>query len=93
MNESLMRAVYHDDTTKGPGTMVDLTRGHEYTIRVRQGMFGRIFVDPCHGFDNKPYVDMTMRYPSLHHFFHDWQPRALLHDKKLIYNFKPEETA
>jgi hypothetical protein len=83
MNESILKATYHGEVPLAGD--ISLNVGSEYDIRVRQGLFGRIFVTPCHGYAFKPYVDMTMKYPSLHHFFHDWQPKQLLHETKHIY--------
>lgn len=79
--ENHMTAVYHDGVNKelvGRQT-VDLVKGHTYSLEVRQGWFGKIIVNPCHGHDWKHYVDMQMIYPSLHHFLHDWQPVTLHH--------------
>lgn len=81
MNESILSAVYQADVALRND--ISLSKGGQYDIRVRQGMFGRIIVDPCHGEQYKPYVDMRMVYPSLHHFFHDWQPKQLLHEKPM----------
>ena len=79
--ENYLTAVYHDGVDKRliGRQSVELVKGNTYSIMVRQGMFGRIIVDPCHGHEWKPYADMTMRYPSLHHFLHDWEPRTLHH--------------
>lgn len=78
---SHLTAVYHDGCSKDliGAQSVDLAKGHEYSIEVRQGWFGNIIVNPCHGHEWKPYADMQMRYPSLHHFLHDWEPRTLHH--------------
>lgn len=79
--ESYLSAVYHDGVSKEliGRQSVDLVKGQSYNICVRQGRFGRIIVDPCHGYEWKFYHDMTMKYPSLHHFLHDWEPRTLHH--------------
>lgn len=74
-------AVYHDGVNKDliGRQSVDLVKGHQYNIEVEQGWFGKIIVNPCHGYEWKHYADMTMVYPSLHHFLHDWEPRTLHH--------------
>lgn len=78
---SHLAAVYHDGMDKRllGRQSVDLVKGDSYNIEVEQGWFGKIIVNPCHGFEWKHYHDMTMVYPSLHHFLHDWEPRTLHH--------------
>lgn len=76
-----LSAVFHDGVVKRftGRDAISLVKGNSYNIMVRQSWFGRIIVDPCHGYEWRPYVDMTMVYPDLHHFLHDWEPKTLHH--------------
>jgi hypothetical protein len=48
--------------------------GSTYNLQVRQAMFGRIIVQPVHGYENKPITDMRVPYVNLMRFLQNWQP-------------------
>lgn len=57
---------------------VEFTKDHDYNIQVKQGWFGTIIVSPC-GPDWQVHKGMDVTYPSLHHFFHDWDIKEMVH--------------
>ncbi len=73
-----MSAVYHANNqvfVRPPE--LDLANGNTYEIEVTQKMFGRIQVQAVHGFEHKPIDGSRMIYPSLFHFFKDWEPKQV----------------
>lgn len=73
-----MSAVYHANNIHfNRVAEIDLTRGNTYEIEVRQKMFGRIQVQAVHGYEHKPIEGSMIVYPSLFHFFKDWEPRQV----------------
>lgn len=43
-----------------------------YPVLIVQGLFGGIRVTRVHGYENRPYPESTIKYPSLREFLQDW---------------------
>jgi len=77
-----LRAKYHATLTVIPEMGYDdylpIARGATYTIRIRQKMFGRIQVQPMRDDDpSRELVGAQITYPTLFHFFQDWEPKQV----------------
>lgn len=56
---------------------VDFAKNNQYELEVRQAMFGRIEINVVRGFHNKHVAGTRTLYPSMFHFFLDWEPKQL----------------
>lgn len=73
-----MSATYHaQNQVFNRVAEIDLAKGNSYEIEVRQKMFGRIQIQVVHGYEHKPIEGSIIIYPTLFHFFKDWEPKQI----------------
>lgn len=93
-----LRARYHanlpiiDEATWSD--YIPITPNQIYTVRIRQLLFGRILVQPMRDDDpTRELVGAQIKYPTLFHFFQDWEPLHVAADPtKFKFHFNKDVT-